>query len=75
MKKIGKSALKAKMLEYFREVEETGEPLIVTDGGRPVLQVVPYKSKGRCSDIFSDLRGKASIDRAAAVSPTEEEWE
>ena len=26
--KISKSALKAKMLEYFRRVEETGEPLV-----------------------------------------------
>jgi hypothetical protein len=27
------------MLEYFRQVELTGEPLIVTDRGREVLEV------------------------------------
>lgn len=29
-----KSVLKAKMLEYFRQVEETGEELIVTSDRR-----------------------------------------
>ena len=29
MQKVSKSALKAKMLEYLRRVEETGEELIV----------------------------------------------
>ena len=36
---VSKGKLKAKMLEYFREVERTGEPLIVTDHGRRVLEV------------------------------------
>jgi len=31
---VTKSKLKARMLEYFREVERTGEPLVVTDHGR-----------------------------------------
>ena len=41
MKRVSKSKLKARLLEYFREVERTGEPLEVTDRGRPVLGVVP----------------------------------
>ena len=36
MKVVSKSALKAKMLEYFRQVETTGEPLLVTSNGQPV---------------------------------------
>ncbi len=39
---ISKSAFKAKALEYFREVESTGEELVITDHGKPVLKVVPY---------------------------------
>ena len=35
-----KADLKAHMLAYFRQIEQTGEPLIVTDRGRPVLKVV-----------------------------------
>jgi len=42
---VSKSALKAKMLEYFRKVEETGEELIVTDNNRPVLCVVPFRAR------------------------------
>jgi prevent-host-death family protein len=41
MKTVSKGKLKARMLEYFREVERTGEPLIVTDHGREVLEVRP----------------------------------
>ncbi|MFT4589551.1 MAG: antitoxin (DNA-binding transcriptional repressor) of toxin-antitoxin stability system, partial [Limisphaerales bacterium] len=36
MKTVSKGKLKAKMLEYFREVEATGETLVVTDHGREV---------------------------------------
>lgn len=39
---VSKSKLKARALEYFRQVEETGRELIVTDRGRPVLKIVPY---------------------------------
>lgn len=39
---VSKSKLKARALEYFREVEESGRELIVTDRGRPVLKIVPY---------------------------------
>ena len=40
---ISKSKLKAKMLAIFRELEASGEELIVTDRDRPVLKIVPIK--------------------------------
>lgn len=43
MRTVSKSQLKAKALEYFREVERTGEELILTDRGKPVLKIVPYR--------------------------------
>ena len=42
---VSKGKLKSKMLEYFREVERTGESLIVTDHGRQVLEVRPVQKK------------------------------
>lgn len=39
---VSKSQFKSRALEYFREVEKTGRKLIITDRGRPVLQIVPY---------------------------------
>lgn len=40
---VSKSEFKAKALEYFRQIEATGEPLIVTDHGKPALEVRPYR--------------------------------
>jgi antitoxin (DNA-binding transcriptional repressor) of toxin-antitoxin stability system len=42
-KKISKSVFKARALEFCREVEASGESLILTDHGRPVLEVRPYE--------------------------------
>lgn len=37
--RVSKSQFKAKALEFFREIEATGEPLIVTDHGEPKLEI------------------------------------
>ena len=42
--RVSKCRLKARALEYFREVERTGNELIVTDRGKPVLKIVPYRA-------------------------------
>lgn len=70
---VSKSRLKAKALEYFREVERTGVELIITDHGRPVLKIVPYRR---------DEDSPASTLRETVVrydDPTEpvatEDWE
>ncbi len=36
---VSKSQFKAKALELFREIEATGEPMIVTDHGEPKLEI------------------------------------
>ncbi len=56
---VSKSVLKARMLEYFRQVEATGEPLIVTDHGRPVLQVVPIPHKRPAAELQAEFRARA----------------
>jgi prevent-host-death family protein len=42
---VSKSRFKARALEWFRQVERTGEPLIITDHGTPVLKLVPYREE------------------------------
>jgi len=42
---VSKSRFKARALEYFREVERTGHELVITDRGRPVLRLVPYRAE------------------------------
>ena len=39
---VSKSQFKPRSLEYFRLIEESGETLVITDRGRPVLKVMPY---------------------------------
>lgn len=45
--KVSKSQFKARALEYFRDVERSGEPLIVTDQGEPRLEVRRFTPQAR----------------------------
>ena len=40
-KTMSKSQFRSRALAFLREVEETGEALILTDRGRPVLRIEP----------------------------------
>jgi antitoxin (DNA-binding transcriptional repressor) of toxin-antitoxin stability system len=71
---ISKSKLKAKMLEIFRHLEESGEELIVTDQGKPVLKIVPIKPKKNVTDLFSDIQGRVTY-LEDLDQPTLSEWE
>lgn len=42
-KEISKSQFKAKALEFFRQIEASGESLIVTDFGKPTIEVRPFR--------------------------------
>jgi prevent-host-death family protein len=44
---VSKSQFKAKALELFREVELTGRSVIVTDRGKPAVEVRRYRDKRR----------------------------
>lgn len=41
---VSKSEFKARALELFRQVEATGEPIVVTDHGKPALEIRPYRA-------------------------------
>lgn len=73
MDPVSKSALKAKMLEYFRRVEETGEELVVTDNNQPTLRIVPIRQRIPAAVAFADVRGKVTYHEDI-TSPTGDEW-
>jgi hypothetical protein len=52
---ISKSQFKAKALEFFRRVEATGIPLVVTDNGEPRLEIRRYQPPNQ--DPLARLRG------------------
>ena len=45
MNTVSKSRFKARALEFFREVEHTGQELVITDRGVPVLKLVPFRDE------------------------------
>lgn len=40
---ISKSQFKAKALEFLRQVEATGDTLVITDNGKPAVEVRRYR--------------------------------
>jgi prevent-host-death family protein len=73
MNRVSKSALKARMLEYFRRVEETGEELVVTDNNEPVLRISPIPKRVPTATLFADVRGRV-VYHEDLVAPTTPEW-
>ena len=73
-KKVSKGVLKAKMLEYLREVERTGIELIITDNNKPVLKIVPLSRATKTAEsVFKHYRNKVKY-KEDINTPTAEEW-
>ena len=70
---VSKSRFKARALDFFRQVEQTWSELIITDRGRPVLRLLPYRTDPQAQ--LKELRGTV----ARFDDPTEpvaaDEWE
>ena len=70
---VSKSQFKAKALELFREVEASGEPLVVTDRGEPKLEVRRYRAAKR--DPLMLLQGSV-LRYAEPTAPVgAEDWD
>ena len=69
---VSKSEFKAKALEFFRHVEASGESIVVTDHGKPALEVRPYRSADR--DPLAILRGSV-VRYEDPTEPVDVEWE
>jgi len=71
---VSKSQFKPKVLHYFRQVQEKGIELIITDHGKPVIRIIPYNTQNH-TDILNGLRNTV----IKYDDPTEpvglEEWE
>jgi prevent-host-death family protein len=59
MKEMRASTFKARCLKVMNEIQATGEPVIVTKRGKPVVKVVPVKPEN--DDIFGFMAGKGMI--------------
>ena len=59
MKQMRASAFKARCLKIMNDIQATGEPVIVTKRGKPVVKVIPMKPEN--DDIFGFMAGKAKV--------------
>ncbi len=59
MKQMPASTFKARCLTVMDDVQATGEPVIVTKRGTPVVKIVPVESKE--SDLFGFMAGEFTI--------------
>lgn len=74
MKQIAAGAFKARCLAVMKEVQATGEPVIITKRGAPVVKVVPVASEN--AGIFGFMAGEFKIegDVESPVVPLKQ-WE
>lgn len=70
---VSKSRFKAKALHYFREVERTGEDLVITDHGTPVLKLTRYVTDPE--DGLRQLRGSVLYYEDPTEPVGVEDWE
>jgi len=74
MKQMPASAFKARCLSVMDDVQATGEPVVVTKRGTPVVKVVPVDSQE--NGLFGFMSGEFKIvgDIEAPTVPLER-WE
>jgi prevent-host-death family protein len=72
MKHIPAGTFKARCLAVMKKVQATGEPVIVTKRGAPVVKLVPVQS-GK-DDIFGFMMEKVKIV-GDIEAPIPVEWE
>ena len=70
---VSKSRFKPHALEYFRQVEETGEEIIITNHGDPVLKVVPYREDPEAA--LKSLRNSVLKYERPFEPVSADEWE
>ena len=59
MKQMRASVFKARCLKVMNDIQATGEPVIVTKRGKPVVKVVPIKQEN--DDIFGSMSADVKI--------------
>lgn len=74
MKQIPAGKFKSRCLAVMDEVQATGEPVLVTKHGKPVVKLVPAEIMDE--SIFGYMSGRAKIvgDIVSPVTPLED-WE
>jgi prevent-host-death family protein len=59
MRQMPAGVFKARCLAVMKQIQSTGEPVVVTRRGSPVVKVVPVEQEN--DSIFGFMRGKGII--------------
>lgn len=73
-RRVSKSEFKARALELFRQIEATGEPIVVTDHGKPALEIRPYRAAAKQNPLDT-LRGSVLRFDDPLSSVGDDTWE
>ena len=73
MEQISKTELKARALEVFRDIEQSGKSRIITDRGRPTLEI--RKVRQDQIDPLDVLKGTVVKFEAPTAPVSEDDWE
>ncbi|MBI3783862.1 MAG: type II toxin-antitoxin system prevent-host-death family antitoxin [Deltaproteobacteria bacterium] len=74
MKTMLVSDFKAKCIGVLKEVERSGEPVVVTLRGRPMVRVERFAKEGRPKQL-GVLKGSMRIRRDLVRSDSSADWE
>ncbi|MCF6301204.1 MAG: type II toxin-antitoxin system Phd/YefM family antitoxin [Proteobacteria bacterium] len=73
MESISKTEFKAHALEVFRDIEKTGQSRIITDRGKPTLEI--RKLRSRKKDPLDVLKGTVLKYDMPTEAVAENDWE
>jgi prevent-host-death family protein len=59
MKRIPAGAFKARCLAIIKNVQATGEPVIVTKRGKPIVKLIPAEKEA--ASLLGSMAGKVKI--------------
>jgi len=71
---ISHEVLENNVTKYFQYVENTGEPLVVTNNDIPFLKIVPFRPERKVESVFKDVRGNVRY-YDDILNPETDEWD
>lgn len=70
---ISKSSFKPQALKYFRQIQEDGRELIITDHAKPVIKIIPFREEAHV--ILEELRNSVIRYDDPFKPVGQDEWE
>ena len=74
MKTVKISEFKAKCIEALKQVQATGEPLVITLRNDPIATIHPYQATPPMRSLGT-LRGRITIHGEIVHTDGEDDWE